>query len=63
MGLFEENKLYSSKEVKTIMSICRSTLEKYCRQGLQYTVLPGSKTRRFRGKDLNNYFETVREGV
>jgi hypothetical protein len=59
MELFEEDKFYSTKDVKEKMGICRATLGKYCQKGLQYITLPGSKSRRFRGKVLNEFFKEV----
>lgn len=57
MQFFENNKVYTPKEVMSRMNISRITLMKYCDNGLNFITLPGSTHRRFEGDDLNNFFK------
>ena len=54
--LFDNNTVYTPKQVMEKLQINKNTLLKYCKNGLVYVPLPGSNHRRYLGSDLNNFF-------
>ena len=54
--LFDNDRAYTSKEVRERMNINTKTLLKFSKNGLRYIPLPGSNHRRYMGNDLNEFF-------